>query len=334
MEIEDIARVGFAARRAPQQQRNLPVGLGVLGEVVVEADRVAAAVHEVLAQSCTGVGRQILQRRRLGCCCRHDDRVFHGAVLVEGGDHLGHGRVLLSNGHVDADVAGALLVDDRVEDHRGLSGLTVADDELALAAADRDHGVDGHDAGLHRLFHTLSGHDAGGGALERVVLGRVDRTFAVEGPAERVDHPPHQSRTHGDVQDALCALGLIALLDEVNLAHQDAAHVVVLEVEGEAEDVVRELDELTGHHTIEPIDAGDAVTDRDHGSDLGHVDGGFEPFDLTADDVRNLGGFDLHVLPLFDLDLFAQTFEFTGQRAVKDPRPHLETEPPKELRFL
>jgi hypothetical protein len=45
----------------------------------------------------------------------------------------------------------SLLVDDRVDRDGGLAGLAVADDELALAAADRDHGVDGLDAGLHRL---------------------------------------------------------------------------------------------------------------------------------------------------------------------------------------
>jgi hypothetical protein len=34
---------------------------------------------------------------------------------------------------------------------RGLAGLAVADDQLALAAADRDHRVDRLDAGLQRL---------------------------------------------------------------------------------------------------------------------------------------------------------------------------------------
>ena len=120
----------------------------------------------------------------------------------------------------------------------------------------------------------------------------------------------------------------------MDLAHEHATDVVVLEVEGEPEDVVGELDELAGHHAVEAVDAGDAITHRDHRSDLGHVDGGLEPFDLTADDVRNFGGFDLHVLPLFDLDLFAQTIEFPGKRAVKDPRPNLQAKAPKELGIL
>ena len=79
-----------------------------------------------------------------------DDGVLHGAVLLEHGHDLGHGRELLADGHVDADQALALLVDDRVDGEGGLAGLAVADDQLALAAADRDQGVDGLDAGLDR----------------------------------------------------------------------------------------------------------------------------------------------------------------------------------------
>ena len=50
----------------------------------------------------------------------------------------------------------ALLVDDRVDRHGGLAGLAVADDQLALAAADRHHRVDRLEAGLHRLRHRLA----------------------------------------------------------------------------------------------------------------------------------------------------------------------------------
>jgi hypothetical protein len=69
--------------------------------------------------------------------------------------------LLLAHGHVDADDVLALLVDDRVDRNGGLAGLAVADDELALAAADGDHGVDGFQAGLHGLMHRLPLDDAG-----------------------------------------------------------------------------------------------------------------------------------------------------------------------------
>ncbi len=49
----------------------------------------------------------------------------------------------------------ALLVQDGVQRQRGLAGLAVADDQLTLAAADGDHGIDRLDAGLHRFRHWL-----------------------------------------------------------------------------------------------------------------------------------------------------------------------------------
>jgi hypothetical protein len=49
VQVEHVARIGFAARRAAQQQRDLAVGHGLLGQVVVDDQRVFAAVAEVLA---------------------------------------------------------------------------------------------------------------------------------------------------------------------------------------------------------------------------------------------------------------------------------------------
>ena len=64
----------------------------------------------------------------------------HGAVLFELAHHVGDRALLLADGDVDALNARALLIDDGIDGHRGLAGLAVADDELALAAADRHHG--------------------------------------------------------------------------------------------------------------------------------------------------------------------------------------------------
>ena len=67
---------------------------------------------------------------------------------------LRDGRLLLADRDVDADDALALLIDDGVDGDGGLAGLAVADDQLALAAADRDHRVDRLEAGLQRLACT------------------------------------------------------------------------------------------------------------------------------------------------------------------------------------
>ena len=56
----------------------------------------------------------------------------------------------------------AALVEDSVDGDGGLTGLTVADDELTLTTADRDHGVDGQQASLNRLAHRGTLDDTGG----------------------------------------------------------------------------------------------------------------------------------------------------------------------------
>jgi hypothetical protein len=74
--------------------------------------------------------------------------VSQGAVCLEFGNHLRHGRRLLPDTHIDTFDAGVLLVDDRVQPDRRLSGLPVADDQLALSAPDGRCGVHDLDSRL------------------------------------------------------------------------------------------------------------------------------------------------------------------------------------------
>src|SRR5690606_26509360 len=136
------------------------VGDGLLREVVVDAEGVAARVAEVLRHRDAGVRRDELERRRLARARDDDRRVLHRAVLRELVDDGGDRGLLLADGDVEAVNALALLVDDRVDRDGGLARLAVADDELALTAADRDHAVDRLDAGLERLLDGLAGEDA------------------------------------------------------------------------------------------------------------------------------------------------------------------------------
>ena len=133
-----------------------------------------------------------------------------------------------------------LLVDDRVDRDRGLAGLAVADDELTLAAADRDHGVDRLDAGLHRLVHALALHDAGRLQLEGAAAVGRDLAEAVDRVAERVDDAAEVAVADGDREHLAGAGDLLAGLDAGELAEHDDADLVLVEVQREAERAVRE----------------------------------------------------------------------------------------------
>src|SRR5438094_10032577 len=108
-------------------------------------------VQEVLTHGAAAVRSQVLERRGLGGRCGNDDGVIHRSVILESFHDLRHSRLLLTDGDVDADDIFSLLIDDRVDGDRGLSGLAVADDLLAMPAADGDTGL--HP--LYSVFHLL-----------------------------------------------------------------------------------------------------------------------------------------------------------------------------------
>src|SRR5487761_2578414 len=114
----------------------------------------------------------------------------------------------------------------------------IADDQLALAATDRDERVDGLDARLDRRVDALAGDDAGGDPLGRANLRRQDGSLVVEGATQRVHHPP---------QD-------------------DGADGLLGQVQGHSHHAAGEFQELGGERALEPAPhAGvdEAVTDAD-----------------------------------------------------------------------
>jgi hypothetical protein len=256
---------------------------------------VLAVVEEVLAHRRARVGGQELDRRGLVGRRGHDDRVVQGVVLGQGLGQLHHRRHALADRDVDADQVLVAVVDDCVDGDGCLACLTVADDQLALAAADRDHRVDRLEAGLHRLDHALALNDARGLELCGTGLGGVHVALAVERIAERIDDPAEQLLPDGDLEQAPGALDLVALGDLVPVAEEHGADVVGLEVEREAGHIVRQLEHLERHAVVQAVHAADAVGDRQDRPHFGEVRRAFlEPLDAAFEDAGDLVWLDLH----------------------------------------
>ena len=270
----------------------------MLGEVVVDAERVALGVAEVLAHRAAGVGGDVLQRRRLRGRGHDDGGVGHGAGVLEHLHHLGDRGALLADGHVEAEDVLALLVDDRVDADGGLAGAAVADDQLALAAPDRDHGVDGLEARLQRLLHRAPVDHARRVALDRPELLGGDRPLAVDRLPERVHDAADQRLADRHLGDAVGALDGVAFLDLRVVAEEHRADVVRSRFSTSPNDVARELEQLAGHRLLEPVDARDAVADLDDAADLLEVDLRLVARQLALDDLADLSGLDHVVYPL------------------------------------
>ena len=180
-----------------------------------------AVVHPVLADRGARVRREILERRRVGGAGDYDDRELERAGRAQLFNDLRHRRVLLADGDVDAlhllrRSEESLLVDDAVDRDGRLAGLPVADDQLALAAADRGHRVDRFDAEVQRLLHRLALDDRGRLHLELPVTGDlrlVERRPAVDRVAEHVHNATEQRVADGDREDAPRELDRVAFFD-------------------------------------------------------------------------------------------------------------------------
>jgi hypothetical protein len=209
VQVEDITGVGLTSRGTTEEQRHLTVSNGLLGQIVIDDNGVAAVVTEPLTHGGTGEGSDVLQGGGLGSGGSDDDGVLHGILLLKGLDELSDGGTLLTDGNVDTvqllllggvgGVVPALLVEHGVESDSGLTGLTITNDQLTLTTADGNHGVDTLHTSLYGLVDGLTGQDTGGLKLSTALLLGVKGTLAVNGVTESVDDTAEQLRADGNI---------------------------------------------------------------------------------------------------------------------------------------
>src|SRR5437899_216971 len=228
-----VRRAARSTWRATKRQGELAIRPRLLGQVVVAAEGLLSLLHEVLAHRATCVRRNEVERGRFGRGGRDDDRVAHRLVLFQRCSDASDGRGVLADGDVDADEVLAFLVDDRVEQDGRLARESVSDDQLTLAATERDHRVNCLDSGLHRAVDALPGDHAWRDLFERHGLGGLHRTLAVDRLAKWIHDPADQLLADGHLEEASSSTDLVALVKVSERAEDDRAHLVLFEVQGE-----------------------------------------------------------------------------------------------------
>src|SRR5690606_20554348 len=164
-----------------------------------------------------------------------------------------------------------LLVEERVENDRRLARLAVADDQLALAAADRDQRIDRLKARRHRLMHRLARKNARRLDVDAHHLVALDRALAVDRIAESVHDAAEKALADRNLDDRARALDRVAFLDAAVVAENNDTDVIGFEVQGHALHAARKLDHFAGLDVVETVDAGNTVTDGQHLTDLGDL---------------------------------------------------------------
>ncbi len=266
----------------------------MLGQIVVDDQRVLAIVAEILTDCGTGEWCEELHGSRITGAGRHHHAVFHGMILFERLDDPGDRRTLLTDGDVDTKDAQTFLIDDRIDGDGGLAGLAITDDQFALTAADRNHRINGLNARLQRFTNGLPGIHTGRHDFNAGRMRRLDRPFPVDGLTDRIDHTTDQRFTDRNFCDTAGALDRIPFLDSHIVAHQHGADVVLFQIQGDAIESAWKLEHFTGHGPVKAVDLGDTVSDLNDGTRLLDIDLLVEALNLFLDDRTDFFRPDLH----------------------------------------
>ena len=142
MQVKDIPWERLTSWRSSQQKTHLSVRDRLLGQIVVDDQRVHAVIAEVFRHGAPGVRRQKLQRCRIRSRRRDNNRVLQRIFIAQSLHQLRNRGSLLANRDVHAiqlflfvrAVVHARLVDDRINRNSRLSSLPIADDQFSLSS--------------------------------------------------------------------------------------------------------------------------------------------------------------------------------------------------------
>ena len=117
-----------------------------------------------------------------------------------------------------------------------------------------------------------------------VKRGGIDRAFAVDRLTERIDDATDEGVADGDLGDVAGPFDLVAFADFGVGAEDRDTDIVGFEVQHHSVDIIGELHQLGHLDIFQTPDAGNTVTDLQHGADRLHLEFGFEPLELLSYD--------------------------------------------------
>ncbi len=259
MQVENVTWVCFTTWRTFQQQGNLTVCPGLLGQIIKDDQSVFAAIQEVLTHRTTSVWSQELHCCRIGCTSGNDDGVIHSVVFFQLANNVRNRRLLLTYGNVDTLNARTFLVDDGVNGKSSLTSLTVTNDQLTLTTTDWYHGINSLVTGLHWLVYALTCNYTRSNALNRCTSLRFNWTFTVNRGTQSVDYTTQQGFAYRYFQNTASTLGSLAFSQTFVFTQNNRAYRVAFQVHRQAVYTAFKFNHLTVHGVGKTVDTNDTV---------------------------------------------------------------------------
>ncbi len=257
------------------------------------------SIADILTDSGTGKWCKVLKGSRIGSGSCYDNGIRHSTLLTQCLHERSYGRTLLTDGYIDTIdritlLIVLLLVDDGVDSDGGLTGLTVTDDELTLATADRDHSIDSLQTCLERTLYRLAENYARSLTLKRhLELLAFDLSHTIEWLTQWVDDTAEHVLIDLNRGNALGALYYHALLDLLSTAEEHSTHIVFLQVHDDGHDTILEFQQLVHLGIAQTIDTSHTVTDSQHRSDLVEMCRVVDAMQLLQQHLADFAGFDI-----------------------------------------
>ena len=294
MEVENVARVGFTSRRTTKQQGDLTISPGLFCQVIIDDEGVFTAVAEVFAHCCTGIRCNVLHSSRFRCGSSNNNGVFQCAVFFEFTNNVSDRGSLLTDSNIDTGQIFAFLVDDRVDSYSSLTCLSVANDQLTLAAADRNHGVNRLQTCLNRLANGLTFNNARSNFFNNVKLSCFDRAFTVNRLTQGVNNAAFQCGSDGNLQNAAGSLNDIAFGNMCVVAQNNGTDGISFKVKSKTVCVIREFKHFALHHVRKTMNTANTVGNGDNRTFSAKVGVQTHTFDSLLQQLANLTRIELH----------------------------------------
>ncbi len=142
------------------------------------------------------------------------------------------------------------MINDRIDGNGCFTCLAVTDNKLALSAADRHHGIDRLDTGLHRLMYGFTSHDAWSRRLDRAECGGRNRSFTVQRLSQRVNYTAKQSFADRYFHNTASTFDLVAF-DNIRVrSKNNDTDVIFFEVKRHAHYTIGEFQQFAGHSVL------------------------------------------------------------------------------------